>query len=119
VAAIPLEPFTRVTPPAALPAELVEQVFNTEPAAGTSAPAGEETQVIVVQVTSATPLGPDAMASESAAIDQALEVSLAKDMTEYFARAVVNHHEAWIEPGVIDDVFSRLGGSSGAPGQQY
>ncbi|MHA1529395.1 MAG: SurA N-terminal domain-containing protein [Alphaproteobacteria bacterium] len=112
VAAVPLEPFTRVAPPAALPAALLEQVFNAASAAGASAPDGQGAKVVVVQVTSVTALGPDAMATNSATIDQALEESLAKDMGEYFARAIVARHDARIEPGVIDEVFRRLGATS-------
>ena len=109
VPALPLAPFTRMTPPAALPGALIEQVFGAGPAAGASAPDGEGTRVVVAQVTSITPLGPEAMAASSATIDQALAESLTTDMAEYFARAVVARHDARIEPGVIDDVFRRLG----------
>jgi len=115
VAALPLAPFTRMTPPAALPGALIEQVFRAGPAAGASAPDGEGTLVVVAQVTSITLLGPEAMAASSATIDQALAESLTSDMAEYFARAVVARHDARIEPGVIDDVFRRLG----ATGQPY
>jgi hypothetical protein len=114
VAALPLAPFTRMAPPAALSGALIEQMFRTASAAGASAPNDDGTQVVVAQVTSITALGPDAMAANSAMIDRALEESLTKDMAEYFARAVVARYDARVEPGVIDEVFRRLG----ATGQQ-
>ncbi len=115
VAALPLAPFTRMAPPAALSGALIEQMFRTAPAAGASAPSDDGTEVVVAQVTSITALGPDAMAANSAMINRALEESLTKDMAEYFARAVVARYDARVEPGVIDEVFRRLG----ATGQQY
>jgi len=115
VAAMPLEAFTRMTPPAALPGALIDPVFSAAPAAGASAPGADATQVVVAQVTSVTVLGPEAMAASSASIDRALEETLTKDMTEYFARAVVARHDARIEPGVIDEVFRRLGASGQQP----
>ena len=52
------------------------------------------------------------MAATSAGIDQALADSLKNDMAEYFARAVVARRDALIEPGVIDEVFRRLGATA-------
>ncbi|MEE8454887.1 MAG: SurA N-terminal domain-containing protein [Limibaculum sp.] len=112
VAAVPLAPFTRMTPPRSLPGTLVENIFRAANAAGASAPSGDGAQVVVAQVSSITALGPDAMAANSAGIDRALEESLKTDMAEYFARAVVARHDALIEPGVIDEVFRRLGATS-------
>ncbi len=112
VAAVPLAPFTRMTPPRSLPGTLVEKIFRAASAAGASAPSGDGAQVVVAQVSSITALGPDAMAANSAGIDRALEESLKTDMAEYFARAVVARHDALIEPGVIDEVFRRLGATS-------
>ncbi len=112
VAAVPLAPFTRMTPPRSLPGTLVEKIFRAANAAGASAPSGDGAQVVVAQVSSITALGPDAMAANSAGIDRALEESLKTDMAEYFARAVVARHDALIEPGVIDEVFRRLGATS-------
>jgi len=112
VAAVPLAPFTRMTPPRSLPGTLVEKIFRAASAAGASAPSGDGAQVVVAQVSSITALGPDAMAANSAGIDRALEDSLKTDMAEYFARAVVARHDALIEPGVIDEVFRRLGATS-------
>ena len=101
-----------MTPPPALPGTLVEKIFRAANAAGASAPSGDGAQVVVAQVSSITALGPDAMAANSAGIDRALEESLKTDMAEYFARAVVARHDALIEPGVIDEVFRRLGATS-------
>ncbi|MGR3716454.1 MAG: SurA N-terminal domain-containing protein [Thermohalobaculum sp.] len=112
VAAVPLAPFTRMTPPRSLPGTLVEKIFRAANAAGASAPSSDGAQVVVAQVSSITALGPDAMAANSARIDRALEESLKIDMAEYFARAVVARHDALIEPGVIDEVFRRLGATS-------
>jgi peptidyl-prolyl cis-trans isomerase D len=109
VAALPLAPFTRLTPPPSLAGALVEKIFRAGNAGGVSAPNGDGTQVVVAQVSSITAPGPEAMATASAAIDRALEESLTRDMAEYFARAVVARHKALIEPGVIDEVFRRLG----------
>ncbi len=111
VVSFPLAPFTRMTPPPALPGALVEQVFRAGNAAGASAPNDDGTQVIVAQVSSITALGPAAMAATSAGVERALTDSLKKDMAEYFARAVVARHDARVEPGVIDEVFRRLGAS--------
>jgi hypothetical protein len=107
----PLAPFTRLTPPPTLPAALVEMVFQAGNAAGASAPSQDKTQVIVAQISSITPLAPEAMATSSAGIDLVLTDSLTQDMAEYFARAVEAKHVALIEPGVIDEVFRRLGGT--------
>jgi peptidyl-prolyl cis-trans isomerase D len=111
VVSFPLAPFTRMNPPQALPGALVEKIFNIGSAGGASAPNADGSQVIVAQVSSITALEPDAMATNSATIDRSLEESLTKDMAEYFARAVVARHDARIEPGVIDEVFRRLGAS--------
>ncbi|MFQ5565795.1 MAG: SurA N-terminal domain-containing protein [Paracoccaceae bacterium] len=112
VAAMPLAPFTRSTPPPALPRALVEKIFRAANAAGASAPSADGTRVVVAQVSSVTAPEPDAMAAASAEIDRALEQSLKQDTAEYFARAVVARHDARIEPGVIDQVFQRLGATS-------
>ncbi|HUS54771.1 MAG TPA: SurA N-terminal domain-containing protein [Thermohalobaculum sp.] len=109
----PHGPFSRMSPPPALPGALVEAIFKAGPAGGASAVSDDGTQVIVAQVSSITPLGPEAIATNSAAIDQALADSLRSDMTEYFARAVVARHDARIESGVIDEVFRRLGANGG------
>ena len=115
VAAMPLEPFTRMTPPAALPGALIEPVFSAAAAAGASAPSNDGAGVVVAQVSSIATLDPEAMAAASATIERALEQSLTKDMAEYFARAVVARHDARIEPGVIEDVFRRLGATGQPP----
>ncbi len=108
----PLAPFTRMSPPPALPGALIENIFRAANAGGASAPNADGSQVIVAQVSSITALGPDAMAATSASVDRALADSLKNDMAEYFARAVVARHDALIEPGVIDEVFRRLGATS-------
>ena len=115
VAAMPLEPFTRMTPPAALPGALIEPVFSAAAAAGASAPSNDGAGVVVAQVSSIATLDPEAMAAASATIERALEQSLTNDMAEYFARAVVARHDARIEPGVIDEVFRRLGATGQPP----
>jgi peptidyl-prolyl cis-trans isomerase D len=115
LATFPLAPFTRLTPPPILPAALVEMVFQSGNAAGASAPSQDKTQVIVAQISSITPVAPEAMATSSVGIDLVLTDTLTQDMAEYFARAVEAKHVALIEPGIIDEVFRRLGGTV----QQY
>ena len=110
--ALPLGPFTRMTPPPALPGALIEKIFATETAAGASAPSDDGSHVVVVQVSGITALGPKAMATNSAGIDRMLANSLKTDMAEYFARAVEARHDAQIDPGVIDAVFTGLGAVS-------
>jgi peptidyl-prolyl cis-trans isomerase D len=114
LAASPQGPFTRMNPPATLPRALIDEIFSVETGGGASAASEDGTQVIVAQASSVTPLGPEAMASTSADIDTALSRSLESDTAEYFARAVVARHDAQIEPGVIDEVFRRLGASDGS-----
>ncbi len=106
------QPFTRATPPPALSGPLVEKIFKAGNAGGASAPSDDGNQVIVAQISSIVPLGPEAMATNSAGIDRVLADSLRQDMAEYFARAVEARHNAVIEPGVIDEVFTRLGAVS-------
>ncbi len=112
IAPLPHQPFTRATPPPALPEALVEKIFQAESAGGALAPSDDSSQVIVAQISSIAQLGPAAMATNSAGIDQVLADSLRQDMAEYFARAVEARHNAVIEPGVIDEVFTRLGAVS-------
>ena len=102
----------RATPPPALSGPLVEKVFQAESAGGASAPNDDGSQVVVAQISSIVPLGPEAMATNSAGIDRVLADSLRQDMAEYFARAVEARHGAVVEPGVIDEVFTRLGAVS-------
>jgi peptidyl-prolyl cis-trans isomerase D len=117
LAAFPQAPFTRMNPPAALPAALIEAIFSVKTGGGASAASDDSTQVIVAQVSSVTPLGPEAMATTSAGLDQALADSLKTDAVEYFSRAIVARHDAQIEPGIIDEVFRLLGG--GGSGANY
>jgi peptidyl-prolyl cis-trans isomerase D len=112
VAAMMHQPFTRMTPPPALPGPLIEKIFRAANAGGVSAPDEDGTGVIVAQISSITALAPDAMAANSAGIDQVMAESLKTDMAEYFARAVEARHEAQIDPGVIDEVFRQLGAVS-------
>jgi peptidyl-prolyl cis-trans isomerase D len=109
LAALPQTPFTRMNPTATLPGALINRIFSAGTGGGVSAASDDGTQVIVAQVSSITPLGPEAMATTSAGIDQALADSLRSDTAEYFARAIVARHDTRIEPGVIDEVFRRLG----------
>jgi peptidyl-prolyl cis-trans isomerase D len=117
VAAMMHQPFTRMTPPPDLPGPLIEKIFRVENAGGASAPDEDGTGVIVAQVSSITVLAPDAMAANSAGLDQVLADSLKTDMAEYFARAVEAGHEAYIDTAVIDEVFRQLGAVGGNPAQ--
>jgi peptidyl-prolyl cis-trans isomerase D len=117
LAAVPQGPFTRMNPPATISSTLVEKIFSAATGGGASAATDDGTQVIVAQVSNITPLGPEAMATTSAGIDQAFADSLKSDVAEYFARAVIARHDPQIEPGVIDEVFRRLGGAGA--GQDY
>jgi peptidyl-prolyl cis-trans isomerase D len=112
VAAMMHNPFTRMNPPPALPGPLIELIFRAANAGGVSAPDDEGTGVIVAQIYNITPLAPEAMAANSAGLDQVLADSLKTDMAEYFARAVEARHETFIDPGVIDEVFRQLGAVS-------
>lgn len=111
LAAVPYEPFSRLNPPPELPAALVEEIFRAEPGRGGSAASDDGNQILIAQVANILQLDPEAMAENSAGIDQALVDSLQSDTSEYFARAVVSRYDAQIEPGVIDEVFRRLGAS--------
>jgi peptidyl-prolyl cis-trans isomerase D len=110
---LPQGPFTRMDPPVALRGPLIDKIFSRDTGFGASATSADNTQVIVAQVSSITPVDPDSMAGTSAQIDQAFADSLKSDIVEYFARAVVARHDPQIEPGVIDEVFRRLGGAGG------
>jgi peptidyl-prolyl cis-trans isomerase D len=112
IAPLPHQPFTRMTPPPALPGPLIEKIFRAANAGGASAPGESGNEVIVAQISSVVPLGPDAMANNSAGLDQVLADSMRQDTADYFARAVTARHGAVIEPGVIDQVFTRLGAVS-------
>jgi peptidyl-prolyl cis-trans isomerase D len=117
VAAMMHNPFTRMNPPAALPGPLIEKIFRAQITGGASAPDDEGTGVIVAQIYSITALAPEAMAANSAGLDQVLADSMQTDMAEYFARAVEARHETFIDPGVIDEVFRQLGAVGGNPAQ--
>jgi peptidyl-prolyl cis-trans isomerase D len=117
VAAMMHNPFTRMNPPPALPGLLIEKIFRAPITGGASAANDEGTGVIVAQIYSITALAPEAMAANSAGLDQVLADSMQTDMAEYFARAVEARHETFIDPGVIDEVFRQLGAVGGNPAQ--
>ena len=56
------------------------------------------------------------MAASSAELDRVIEQSLRGDTVEYFARAIEGKHTAFIDPEVVDQVFSLLGAVN-APSQ--
>jgi peptidyl-prolyl cis-trans isomerase D len=113
VAVLPLAPFTRLNPPEELPPALIDKVFRARSAGGVFAAAPEGDRVVVAQVASITVPQPEQIETQSRRIDEALADSLSRDMAEYFARAIVARHEPRIEPGVVEEVFSRLGGQAG------
>ena len=112
----PYGPFSRLSPPAGLSGELVDLAFDAEKDSGISVAAEDGGSVIVAQVTSITPLEPEQMADAAEQIDEILAQSLQADTVEYFARAIEARHPAYLDPTVIDDVFTRLG-AVGGPSQ--
>lgn len=113
VAVLPLAPFTRLNPPAALPSALIDRIFRAKNAEGAFAAAPEGDRVVVAQVASITVPQPEQIETQSRQIDEALSRSLSRDMAEFFARAIVARYEPRIEPGVVEEVFNRLGGRTG------
>lgn len=117
VAVLPVPPFTRVSPPQTLPAALVERIFRARSGEGVFARAEDGQRVVVAQVSSVSMPPPEQIEAESGQIETALANSIENDLGEYFARAVVGRYDAQIEWGVVDEVFTRLGGSgTGQPG---
>ncbi|HUF57074.1 MAG TPA: SurA N-terminal domain-containing protein [Thermohalobaculum sp.] len=96
-----------------LPDPLVEALFAA-PQGGTAtvpAPGGEG--VILAQVTAVTPLDGEALATAAAEVEEALEMSLAGDVQEYFGRAVEDRHGATINQSVLDEVSRLVAGGGG------
>jgi peptidyl-prolyl cis-trans isomerase D len=112
VAVLPVPPFTRMAPPPTLPGTLVDAIFRANSLDGVSGAGEDGKTVIVGQIASVNMPGPEALASANTRMESALTDSLQKDMAEYFARAVEAQHEAQIEPGVIEEVYRRLGAAS-------
>ncbi len=106
---LPFGPFTRLTSPPVLPPVLVERAFETERDGGVFAPLDDGRGVMVAQVVSITPVEPEMLAASSAQLDQVIEQSLRADTVEYFARAIESKHPAYVDPEVVDQVFSLLG----------
>jgi peptidyl-prolyl cis-trans isomerase D len=116
LAANPLPPFTQLTPPAALPPELTTALFRAPAAGGASALSSDGNAAIVAQVSNIAPLSPEAIARAATGVSELLAASMQRDAREFFSRAVEAGHPATFDPGVIDEVFVRLG-ASGAAGQ--
>jgi peptidyl-prolyl cis-trans isomerase D len=116
LAANPLPPFTQLTPPAALPPELTTALFRAPAAGGASALSADGNAAIVAQVSNIAPLSPEAIARAATGVSELLAASMQRDAREFFSRAVEAGHPATFDPGVIDEVFVRLG-ASGAAGQ--
>jgi len=111
VAALPLPPFTRLSPPGDIPPTMVDAIFKASTSGGVSGTAAGSDTVIVAQVSSATAAPPASLAQVSSDLDKEL-VSLVKgDTREYFSRAVEAGHGASIDPAVVEEVFRRLGAS--------
>ncbi|HUF85899.1 MAG TPA: SurA N-terminal domain-containing protein [Thermohalobaculum sp.] len=117
VPVLPLTPFTRLDAPDALPPALVDKVFRAGSGEGVFAPAADGSGVVVAQVASIALPAPERIESESARIGDVLANSLQSDLGEFFARAVVARHEPRIEPGVVEEVFTQLGGGARQAGQ--
>ncbi|MDH3667410.1 MAG: SurA N-terminal domain-containing protein [Paracoccaceae bacterium] len=113
---LPFGPFTRLTSPPALPPLLVERAFEAEQDKGIFAPTDDGQGVMVAQVISITPMETEMLAASSAELDRVIEQSLRGDTVEYFARAIEGKHTTFVDPEVVDQVFSLLGAVN-APSQ--
>jgi len=116
VAVLPQPPFNRAGAPQTLTPALVDAIFAAANTGGASGPDAEGSRVIVAQVASIAQPAPEQLAATTTKVDGALVVSLERDTAEYFTRAVMAAHESQIEPGVIEEVYRRLG-ASGTDGQ--
>ena len=106
---LPHGPFTRLTPPHGLPAELVQRAFEGAESEGVFAASADGERVMVAQIATVTPLEPEQMAQASGELEAALVASLRGDVVEYFARAIETKHPAYVDPEVVDSVFMALG----------
>ena len=106
---LPHGPFSRVTPPPGIPATLVEKAFEGAEAEGIFAASEDGSQVFIAQITTVFPLSPEQMGQASSELDQVLASTLRADTIEYFARAVEAQHPAYVDPEVVESVFSALG----------
>lgn len=112
VAVLPQPPFTRMNPPETLTPKLLGEIFDAPETGGVSGLSPDGSKVIVAQVAGITAPGPDQLAAATKTIDKALTGSLKRDTSEYFSLAIQQKHPGTIEPGVIQQVYERLGATT-------
>ncbi len=104
--------FTRETAPPSLSPALADAAFAAKPGDPLVGRAADGEAVLLGQLEAVKPLAPEALADAAAKLDEAITGSLADDQLEYFGRAVQDRLGVEINPGAVEQVYTRLGQSA-------
>jgi peptidyl-prolyl cis-trans isomerase D len=103
--------FTRERVPPPFSPGLAKAAFDAEPGGTLVGRARSGDAVLLGELTAIEPLAEDALAEETATLEEALTASIEQDQLEYLGRAIQNLHGAQINESAVEQVFTRLGQS--------